>query len=91
MGRTTPLIKKTLCALCVSHYQLDILEEWFERWDSEIQRNMLPVEGAGPMAAFDLWHVEGPTHAFDELPDEFFAVQYLPLAAEAARRRISIS
>lgn len=90
MGHSEPRVKKTLCALCVSHYQLDVLDEWFERWSAVISRNHVPVPGEGAMAAFDLWHVEGPQEAFDELEMEFFARQHLPLAADAAKRHINL-
>ena len=90
MAQAQPLVKKTLCALCVSHYQLDVLDEWFDRWDSVIIRSQVPVQGQGSLSAFDLWHVEGPPEAFAELELEFFAHRHLPLAADAAKKRINI-
>ena len=91
MGQTQSSVKRTLCALCVSHYQLDVLDEWFARWDSVITRSPVPVQGQGALSAFDLWHVEAPPEAFDELEMEFFARQCLPLTADAAKKQINIA
>lgn len=90
MEQPAPIIKRTVCALCVSHYQMDVLDEWFVRWGAAIKRHSVPVNGESALSAFDLWQVEAPLEAFDELSDEFFAAQSLALTAEAARRHITI-
>ena len=91
MGQVKPVVRKTVCALCVSHYQLDVLDEWFERWAHVMVRSAVPVHGQGALSAFDLWQVEAPPEAFEELESEFFVRQRLPLMAEAVKRQIAIA
>lgn len=68
-----PRVEKTVCALAPSHYQQDLLQTWFEKWETSVDRVIVEHDMCG---VIHIWRVTGPESAFSELPYDVMAKKY---------------
>ena len=66
-------IQKTVIALSPSHFQQDLLQNWFVKWGDKLCRSSVDHSMPG---IIDIWRVEGPADAFAELPYDVMAKKY---------------
>jgi hypothetical protein len=67
-----------------------MMDDWFARWDAELQSEAVDVEPHGILGVLQFWNVEGPHKAFAELPREVFASSYRAILLGTAPANIDL-